>query len=68
MIYEDLLLSTQLHRGGKWKLIRKPDKKSKKTSYELYDLQNDLGERTNLSVQYPHVVSKLTKRIDTLLQ
>ena len=68
MIYEDLLLSTQLHRGGKWKLIRKPDKKSNKTSYELYDLQNDLGERANLSDQYPEMVSRLTKKLDTLLQ
>jgi arylsulfatase A len=55
-------------REGKWKLIRKPDKKSNKTSYELYDLQNDLGERANLSDQYPEMVSRLTKKLDTLLQ
>ena len=40
-------------RDGDWKLV-KPKRK-----YELYNLKEDLGERNNLSDQYPERVEKL---------
>lgn len=58
-------------REGRWKLLR-PNRwpKSHKLTYpkdngtnqvELYDLENDLGETTNLAGQHPEVVERLMK-------
>ncbi len=38
--------------------------KSAKTELELYDLQNDLGETTNVIAKYPDVVARLEKLAD----
>jgi len=47
-------------RSGKWKLhIRKGNQEVK----ELYDLEADIGETTNLYDQYPEVVQELEAKI-----
>lgn len=43
-------------RIGKWKLL-----KLKKQA--LYDLENDIGETTNVADQYPEIVAKLTAQM-----
>jgi arylsulfatase A-like enzyme len=56
-------------RQGKWKLIRwfetGPDYPS---LYELYDLEADLGETTNLAQQHPERVRELDALIDGFLK
>ena len=65
----------QAVRSGKWKLHFPHGYRSlkdkpgsggtpskyirKKTTFELYDLENDIGEKTNLLEKHPDVVSKL---------
>jgi len=49
--------------AGKWKLIVRYGR-SRKESYELYDLSEDPGELTNLSKAHPDV----TKRLATALE
>jgi hypothetical protein len=55
-------------RRGNWKLIRwfetGPDYPA---LHELYDLQADVGETTNLAHEYPDVVATLDTRIDAFL-
>ena len=34
---------------------------------ELYNLKNDLGEETDLSVKYPLIVKKLSNKMDEML-
>ncbi len=56
-------------RAGKWKLIRLygegPDRAD---AYELYDLQADIGETTNLADAHPETVAKLSRLIDGFLE
>jgi arylsulfatase len=40
-----------------------PYGKGEVTEFELYDLENDIGERNNVAAQYPEVVEKMTKLI-----
>lgn len=48
-------------RSGKWKLhVRKRDR----VVCELYDLENDVGETTNLAPSFPDVVSALNRLLD----
>lgn len=43
-----------------WKLIMpKTDHQKKEHPVELYDLRKDLGETTNLAVQYPELVKEM---------
>lgn len=55
-------------RQGDWKLIRwfetGPDYPS---LHELYDLEGDIGEATNLAAERPDVVAALDARIDAFL-
>ncbi|MGJ8638084.1 MAG: arylsulfatase [Opitutaceae bacterium] len=51
-------------RKGKWKGVRYNAKNKPNSILELYDLDNDPGETTNLASQYPEVVDEL----DTLIQ
>ncbi len=51
-------------RVGKWKLI--PNDKKEKP--ELYDLEADLGETTNLAAQHPEIVEQLSKRLEAATQ
>ena len=57
----------QAVRQGKWKGIKL---KVKTTSpvFELYDLEQDKAETTNLAARYPEVVKKLSKLIETAHQ
>lgn len=48
-------------RKGKWKLHHYFED----NKYELYDLENDLGEHVNLVEYLPNVVSSLAKELDT---
>ncbi|MEE2676021.1 MAG: sulfatase-like hydrolase/transferase [Planctomycetota bacterium] len=43
-------------RSGPWKLV------SEKARTELFNLEKDLSETTDLALKYPQVVSKLTKK------
>lgn len=45
--------------SGKWKLIEFFDDQT----YELYDLEKDISETTNLANKYPKVVDKLKKEL-----
>ncbi len=59
------------HRGniegvqqGKWKLrFLKPGSGAKSARIELFDLDADMGERTNLADQHPDVVARLRARM-----
>jgi arylsulfatase A-like enzyme len=42
-------------REGRWKAVQ-PDFES---SYELYDLSNDIGENKNLASDYPEIIEKI---------
>jgi arylsulfatase A len=46
-------------RRGDWKLVTK--QAGRKTRLELYDLANDLGERTDLSRSHPKMVEELDR-------
>jgi len=53
-------------RFGKWKYLKAKQKvwgwardKNRPEKEELYDLENDIGEKNNLAVRYPEVVKKL---------
>ncbi len=52
-------------RTRKWKLVfplvRPNGKEPSTKDYELYDMEKDPGETTNLSVQMPEVVERMTK-------
>lgn len=47
----------QAARFGKWKGLRD----STKSAMELYDLENDVGERVNLAKRNPHIVRQMKK-------
>ena len=54
--------------AGDWKLIRMfHEGEEGKHAYRLYNLAEDLGERTDLSNQYPEKVATLDKRIEAYL-
>ena len=48
-------------RSGDWKLV------AEKNRIELFDLQKDLSETTNLAAKHPQVVSELTGKYNTWL-
>lgn len=50
-------------RSGKWKLhVRKRENEVR----ELYDLESDIGETTNLYDQYPEVVRELESKLQAI--
>jgi arylsulfatase A len=51
-------------RDGDWKLI----KRYEGTTFELYNLKNDLSERTNLANDHPEIVSKLNRKLENWLK
>ena len=57
-------------RSGKWKLRRSAPKKKdpSKITIELYDLEADISETTNLADKHPSIVSKLTESMDAFDQ
>ena len=46
-------------RRGKWKLVS-----GKRRKAELYDLEQDLGEKTNLAAKYPGILKELKALLD----
>ncbi len=48
-------------RSGNWKLV------AEKRRIELFDLENDLSETTDLAAKHPKVVSELTDKYNTWL-
>jgi arylsulfatase A-like enzyme len=50
-------------RLGKWKLLTR--KSNSKFKPELYDLEADLGETTNLAQEHPDIVQQLSAMLDT---
>ena len=62
-------------RQGDWKLLvkqassrRNQQGEKKPPQIMLFDLKNDLSEQNNLAGQYPEMVQKLRKRMETLDQ
>lgn len=51
----------QVIRAGKWKLMRKNIKTAEK--YELYDLEADPTEKTNLASTHPNKVKRLNRHL-----
>lgn len=51
-------------RMGKWKGVKTNLRKQPQGTWELYDLEKDRNETTNLAVQYPEVLQQL----DAILQ
>ncbi|MGW8181254.1 MAG: sulfatase-like hydrolase/transferase, partial [bacterium] len=53
--------SAQAVRLGKWKAIRQPMFDG---AVELYDLSQDPGEKSDLAIENPHIVSRLTAAME----
>jgi len=51
-------------RQGKWKLILFATNTAVNPRVELYNLEDDLSEKKDLSGQFPEVVSRLRKKMD----
>jgi arylsulfatase A-like enzyme len=50
----------QAIRKGNWKLVRYQVFDPSKTTTELYDLSNDPGEKKNLALEHPELVTELS--------
>ena len=48
-------------RMGKWKAVRRNLKKNPDAPLELYNLEKDIGETTNVADQYPEIAAKMAK-------
>ena len=46
-------------RSGRWKLVNNPGKT------ELFDLESDVGEKTDLAAQKPEIVAQLREKFET---
>lgn len=57
-------------REGRWKMVRPnvPDDRSDAPPWELYDLQNDLGEQHNLAPEHPQIVERLGASFEAWLK
>ena len=61
-------------RDGPWKLVFKlgggnlQKSRGKPTIAELYDLENDIGEKRDLSQQQPEIVEQLTAKLSERIQ
>lgn len=53
----------QAIRQGDWKLIAQNVGDPQKTTFELYNLKNDIHEDNDLSTQYPKIVEKMKKEM-----
>ena len=49
---------------SKWKAVRLNVSKNPKGPLELYDLERDLGETTDVAAQHPDIVKKMAAIID----
>lgn len=52
-------LENKAVRYGKWKAVKPDIFSDKNAEMELYDLENDLGETTNVAEHYPKIVQKI---------
>lgn len=46
-------------RMGKWKAVQPVGRKKKPGAWELYDLENDISETTDLSTQQPEILKRM---------
>jgi len=53
-------------RRGPWKLILARDPKAK-TEVQLYNLDDDIGERTNLAAEKPEIVAEMRTLLEKLI-
>jgi arylsulfatase A-like enzyme len=53
-------------RRGPWKLILERDPKAK-TDVQLYDLNNDIGEKNNLAADKPEIVTEMRALMERLI-
>ena len=53
----------QAIRNGDWKLYRRYNKKADKVTTQLFNLKDDIGEKSDLSKSNPEKVSHLLKLI-----
>jgi arylsulfatase A-like enzyme len=51
----------QAVRKGNWKLVKYNVLDPEKTTTELYNLENDLGEENNMAEQHPEIVEELSE-------
>jgi len=62
----------ELHavRSGKWKLVLEhtPRGSTEKVPQQLFDLEADIGETTDVSRQYPSVVNRLMAHVERMRQ
>lgn len=56
--------NTDALRSGKWKLVRKKTKENEFT-FELYDLEADIGEKHDLAKENEALVTSLANRFET---
>jgi arylsulfatase A-like enzyme len=47
-------------RMGQWKAVQQPIR----TPVQLYDLEKDVGEKTNLAARHPQIVADMIKKMD----
>ena len=52
-------------RKGDWKLVSYNVKKPEKTTIELYNLVDDIGEENNVAAKHPEIVKELTKLMNS---
>ena len=52
-------------RKGDWKLVNYDVKNPEKTTIELYNLVDDIGEENNVAAKHPELVKELTKLMNS---
>jgi len=50
----------RMYRNGKWKIVR-----ANAESWELYDMENDPSETSNLAKEYPEILNETLKKYET---
>ena len=60
----NVIVPYSIIRDGDWKLI----KRYEGTTFELYNLKNDLSERTDLANNHPEIVRKLNRKLENWLK
>lgn len=55
----------QAVRKGKWKLVKLDVLDPEKTRIELYNLEDDLSEQKDVSMQYPDVLAEMKKLLES---
>ena len=51
-------------RKGFWKAVQRNIRRSQNSPTELYDLSQDLGEKVDVSAQYPEMVAEMKRLMD----